>query len=461
MLAKNSDREPNEAQYLTQVAAGRHAPGALLRCTYIDIPQVARTYAVLGSRPWWMWGFEHGVNECGVAIGNEAVWSRLPAGEEPGLLGMDLLRLGLERAATADEALQVITVLLERYGQSGRCAQARDMFYHNSFIIADPARAWVLQTAGEHWVAKRVAGTASISNVYSIHADCDRISPNAIAYATAQGWYDPAGGAPFDFAAAYADTTLAILPACQARFAMSQTGLQARTAVGKVRLEDLFALLRSHGGHDAEPDWAPGHDSESVLCMHAGTPEGFETAASIVAELPAVGSARPLTYWGSLVSPCLSSFVPIWPDCDVPASWTQPRAGQHDQWWTQERTQREIERDYAGLAGAPRHILQQLERRAVAAVRALDDAADARSRAAVTDHAVAEQVAAWRIIEPTVRALIDGPLAPRSDDPRGDYLDEVNTTIPLTTCVSGPATAELAGWPERTKRAESTDRRAK
>ena len=158
MLAKNSDREPNEAQYLTRVAARDHAPGSTVRCTYVELPQAAHTHAVLGSRPWWMWGFEHGVNEHGLAIGNEALFSRLPASTEPGLLGMDLLRLTLERAASAEEGLAVLTGLLERHGQSGRTSATREASYHNSFVLADAAEAWILETAGRHWAARRVAG---------------------------------------------------------------------------------------------------------------------------------------------------------------------------------------------------------------------------------------------------------------------------------------------------------------
>lgn len=40
---------------------------------WIEIGQVRETYAVLVSRPFWMWGAEISANEHGVIIGNETV----------------------------------------------------------------------------------------------------------------------------------------------------------------------------------------------------------------------------------------------------------------------------------------------------------------------------------------------------------------------------------------------------
>src|SRR5688572_897467 len=146
-LAKNSDREPGEAQ-VVEHHERRRATEQTLATTYVELDQVAWTNEVVLSRPTWMWGAEMGVNEHGLAIGNEAVFMRVPQ-EEIGLLGMDLVRVALERCRTAEEALDLVTALLLRHGQGGPAGfRAKGFRYHNSFLIADPHDAWVLETAG-------------------------------------------------------------------------------------------------------------------------------------------------------------------------------------------------------------------------------------------------------------------------------------------------------------------------
>jgi dipeptidase len=337
---------------------------------------------------------------------------------------MDLVRLTLERAKTADDGLAVMTGLLERHDQSGPTSALREQSYHNSFIIADADGGWNLQTAGRHWVARRIGGWDAISNVYSIGADYDRISAGAIDYATQAGWFDPASGKPFDFAAAFADTTLVFLPGCAARLGCAQSGLAALEQQGKIALEDVFALLRSHGAEEHADDWRPPADGEALICMHAGQPEHSETAAAMVAELPKQKQHEsPYLLWVALASPCLSSFVPVWHDSGQPDGWEQPRErSNRDAWWTMETMQRRIEQDYGRLAGAPRAVFAALEAETLAAVRALAPNASRAERSALTQSLAKRQEAACRIVDAMTKESVAEVVAPRGDDPRGTYL---------------------------------------
>ncbi|BCI55194.1 dipeptidase [Mycolicibacterium litorale] len=418
ILAKNSDRNPNEAQYLYRAPAATHEPGAVVRATYISIPQVPSTHGVIGSRPWWIWGFEHGVNEHGVGVGNEALWSREEASAEPGLLGMDLLRLVLERAATADEGLQVLIGLLEEHGQSGTTNLVVDQTYHNGFLIADPSTAWVIETANKHWAAKRVTTVATISNAYSIGSDYDLISADAESYAVERGWWNPSSGGRFDFGAAYADPELPFLASCTARLARSGRVMQDNAERGKVAIEDMWAVLRDIG--DTAADWRPGIKSESVICMHAEDTKGHETAASIVTEL----SADPLIL-ASLASPRLSSFVPVWFDSTT-LPWQQPdSAGTDDAWWATEDMQRLVERDYAALGPAPEALFNQADIRTLAAVRALGASASTAERDAVTAEALERRSRIVAHCRAMVAELGDVLADPATVDPRGTYLADI------------------------------------
>jgi secernin len=162
------------------------------------------TAAVILSKPSWMWGAEMGANNYGVCIGNEAVWTRLDEDlEDKKLLGMDLVRLGLERGKTAREALNVITTLLEKYGQGGPCSDImKGLTYHNSFLIVDKSEAWVLETAGQLWAAEKVkSGFRNISNSLSIGCKIDLMSEGLKEKASELGlWKNRSSGDEFNFA---------------------------------------------------------------------------------------------------------------------------------------------------------------------------------------------------------------------------------------------------------------------
>jgi secernin len=306
LFAKNSDRDPNEGQALEWHAAAEHESGATLRCTWIEIPQVARTNAVLLSRPSWMWGAEIGANEHGVVIGNEAVWTTQPDGE-PAFTGMDLVRLGLERAATAEEAVEVMVGLLEAHGQGGGCGLEDPSFtYHNSFLVADPVRAVVLETAGRLWATEAVtSGARSISNGLTISG----------------------------FADEHSDTVRTRVSACRHRRARTQG--RAETITGP---EELMTLLRDHGPRRSSPRYSWLNGGMAAPCMHAGgVVASAQTTASWVADL----RSDPGTHWvTATAAPCTGLFKPV--RLDEPVDLGFPPGDEDDGslWWRHERLHR-------------------------------------------------------------------------------------------------------------------------
>ena len=88
IFAKNSDRPTGEPQPLCFYEGREYADGEVLRTTHFDIPQVKKTYSVVGSRPYWIWGFEMGYNEKGLVIGNEAEGSRMESESDRGVRGI-------------------------------------------------------------------------------------------------------------------------------------------------------------------------------------------------------------------------------------------------------------------------------------------------------------------------------------------------------------------------------------
>ena len=183
---------------------GTHEPGEMRKIYEWDsgkylgeIPLVARTYTTVGN-----------MNELGVTIA-ESTWGGRPELEDTtGIMDYgSLIYVTLERAANAREALKIMTDLVAEYG------------YHSSgesFSIADPNEAWVMELIGKGgkekgavWVARRVP-----DDCISGHANHPRIhqfplndketlySPDVIEFARKQGYYQ-GKDEDFSFSRAY------------------------------------------------------------------------------------------------------------------------------------------------------------------------------------------------------------------------------------------------------------------
>jgi len=297
LFAKNSDRSPNEVQvleyrdsllhFMTDMhltfeskRPTPHETKAMEKLTYISVDKVPQTHAVLLSRPRWMWGAEMGVNDCGVCIGNEAVFTKGKYGKEA-LTGMDLVRLALERTASAKEALELIISLLETYGQGGNCGYDHDFYYDNAFLIMDRGEIYILETAGKNWAWKKCE-RGSISNRLSIGRDADMYS-----------------GKPCDFAKKYTEIVYSTFSAAKRRRQQTQECLATAKDV-----KDMMCALRRH---DTGVDAPFAQGSVSSPCMHFGGLVGDHSTSSMVAELSEDKTVLWLT--GSS-APCVSLYKP-------------------------------------------------------------------------------------------------------------------------------------------------------
>jgi dipeptidase len=176
-----------------------------------QLDAVPETWAFLWSENPGLEFSDGYLNEWGVAIASIQCMTRedgydalVARGEiRDGGIGYMLRRLVAQRARSAREGMELMGQLIERFGyaHSGR-----------TYAVADSQEAWIVEVvAGRRWVAQRVPDDAVvILPARHVIGEIDladranfRASPDLISYATRRGWYDPAGGRPFNFRLAY------------------------------------------------------------------------------------------------------------------------------------------------------------------------------------------------------------------------------------------------------------------
>lgn len=348
LFGKNSDRDPDEPAEVVFHPRQEHPHGETVRCTEIAIPQAGETAAVLLVKPFPIWGAEMGANEHGVVIGNETIWTREPVATRDALTGMDLLRLALERGHTAREALDVITGLLAAHPQGGQGGYRKDFFYHNSFMIADPKEAWVLECPGKYWIAEKVKDVRTISNHVSINGQGDECHPDLVNHAVEQGWCKRDG---FDFAMHYRPKWHLMQWGAKgvARACWSRGLLDA--ARGRITIETVVDVLRSHGeiGAGFRPDR---HASMQSICIHAsGVLVPTQTTSSMASSLASQVQTHLVT---AASSPCCSIYKPVFMPAGVDA-YGGPTGARFDPaspWWQAEQLKRLVELDYPARLAA-------------------------------------------------------------------------------------------------------------
>ena len=286
-FGKNSDRSPNEAHLMIRETAKDYEKGAKLKATYIEIPQVEHTYSCVLLKPHWIWGAEMGWNEFGLNIGNEAVFTNIKKEKENGLIGMDLLRLALERCKTALEAVNLIISLIGEYGQTGNCGFDKKFYYDNAFLIADKNEAYILETAGRKYAVKKVMDTATISNCLSIKDDYDFCSPNF------EG----------DFKKTFQKNLFTLVAGAEKRKQASFSTLMKNG-------EPFDLMKEALSCHSSEKVSANSSSTDSV-CMHAGNMFGDQTTGSYFGEIDKCYFVTGSSF------PCLSIYKPLTKNAEI------------------------------------------------------------------------------------------------------------------------------------------------
>lgn len=345
LFAKSADCEVNEANALVRIPCQTHLPGESVRITHLMIPQARQTYEILLTKAFWTYGCEIGINEYGLAMGEEAVFTTEMREEKDGIIGPDLMRIGLERARTCREALDLMVALLEQYGQGGSGELKGNSHFDSSFLMADTSEAWILETAGRKWAARQVRGSGSISNMLGIGTVWDRCS-------------EPVEKGALDWAAAYALPD--VPPALGSPDRQRITSQALADARGQAAAKTFFNILRRHpDGYS--PAAAPVHNG---ICMHAG-PQKDRWWQADGAMVTQTGPDGILVWVTGTSGNCVSIFKPVFLGLDlpdigpVPTEHFDPRS----LWWKHELLHRRAMADFDRLVPEIRADFDALEGR--------------------------------------------------------------------------------------------------
>ena len=177
-----------------------------------QIKEAKQTYNVVGN-----------INEFQVTIAETTFGGRPELVDTTAVMDYgSLIYVALQRSRTAKEAIKIMTSLVKEYGyySSGE-----------SFTIADPNEAWIMEMIGKGpgvkgavWVAVRIPDDciAAHANQSRIHkfdmSDKDNClySPDVISFAREKGYFSGANK-DFSFADAYCPLDFSGLRACEAR----------------------------------------------------------------------------------------------------------------------------------------------------------------------------------------------------------------------------------------------------
>ncbi len=371
LMAHTEDGAENEeypCRHLVYRPRATYPPGAELKLTAETITQVPVTYAYYSNDVHGLHEEQvvDGINEYGVAIASNAIYTKEQVLEKGGISWTENIKLVMERCKTAKEGVDLITQLLDKYGNSFLTYEHHRYWSGLTYVIVDSEEAWIIECTPRHWAAKRCPddGVFFYANEMLLENDYDMASDDLTTYAVEKGWYDPSSG-PFSFKRAYGTE----LGQDWNVGRMKRMDFLLSPKIGTVRVQDLMAFLRDHYEGTVCNYHYPPHAYHAGGPYHAGGHYTICNSTTHDAEVWHLRSYMPTdigcVMWCCLSSPCQNVFQPIWAGArvDTPLEYTVG-AGEpdlHSAWWATQSIRRMVDRDYENRIKLIRETWQQRE----------------------------------------------------------------------------------------------------
>ncbi len=396
--------------------AADHAPGAMRKIydwdsgRYLgEIPQPAHTYSRIGH-----------VNENGVAMAESTWGGREELVDPEGIIDYgSLIYITLERARTAREAVKIMTDLVEEFGYASE---------GESFSIADPNEAWIVEMIGKGpgrkgavWVARRIpdgciSGHANNPRIHQFplnEPETSLYSPDVISFAREKGYFD-GKDEDFSFSKAYQVYDYLALRGCDGRvwsYFNRFAPAEAANSLGwvmegegeamplwvepenKVSVTDMQWMMRDHfegtpmdmtkdvgaGPYDVPYRWRPmEYTVDSVEYFHERAIATQQTGFSFVAQCDGnAPEGMKATLWFGTDDANTSFYSPVYctmtevPRCFQEGNGDLYTISRDAAFWATNMVANQAYNRYSQMIGDIRDVQKELENTAIAADKAL------------------------------------------------------------------------------------------
>ena len=297
-IGRNSHHPANEAWIVRNIEPVSNDSVSSLDCRHVTLTQVRDRNGCLLAGPWWSWGGEVGSNDQGLVVAFETTLTKEHE-TEPGLTGYELVRLVLERSSDVSEALDVLTWLIQKYGQGGTAEDNHENIPGDCcFVLGDHQEFWLVETAGRHWVARKIEGPQVLGPRLVIDDRHEYSSYSLLQYAQARRII-VADSSLIDFAAAFASG-----PKRAAYFRALEKRLQDAPKLegGAQQVLELMDILRTRSGNH------PRQGKSDDIALHARYRQPAQTTGAMVMRL----SAKRIEHFTTgAAAPDLALFKPI------------------------------------------------------------------------------------------------------------------------------------------------------